>query len=282
MVKDDRLKVAVVLAVLLVVAILSFTVAANWAQKPEIHKKQFATLDEKKETVLKLTAVTTATSTLITVLPGDMATPIAEKLADVSGYLVIVLCAIFLEKYLLVITWVAVFKIIIPLICILIGVRLFVNKEVLNQVILKLALFGVAICLVIPASVGIANLIEHTYENSIQEAIDGGIEVSQEFRDELGEEDTAKEDEEENILDKITGWTKGITEKVQDTVSTFSKENIQKMLKSSQKEINNLIEAVAVMLVTSCLIPVLVLIFMLWLVKTLLNVDIEKIGKKRL
>ncbi|MBE5900942.1 MAG: hypothetical protein E7280_03445 [Lachnospiraceae bacterium] len=282
MVKDDRLKVAVVLAVLFVVAILSFTVAANWVQKPEIHKKQFATLDEKKETVLKLTAVTTATSTLITVLPGDMATPIAEKLADVSGYLVIVLCAIFLEKYLLVITWVAVFKIIIPLICILIGVRLFVNKEVLNQVILKLALFGVAICLVIPASVGIANLIEHTYENSIQEAIDGGIEVSQEFRDELGEEDTAKEDEEESILDKITGWTKGITEKVQDTVSTFSKENIQKMLKSSQKEINNLIEAVAVMLVTSCLIPVLVLIFMLWLVKTLLNVDIEKIGKKRL
>lgn len=286
MLQSDKVKIAVAIAVLLLTAVLSFTVGAKLVQNPKLHQKQIATLEEKKETVLKLTAITTATSTLITVLPGDMATPIAEKLADVSGYLVIVLCAIFLEKYLLVITWVAVFKIIIPLICLLIGIRLFVNKEVINQVILKLALFGVAICLVIPASIGIANLIEHTYENSIQEAIDGGMEVTQEFQDEMEEEDNHKKSEEEdtsyNIIDKITDWTKGVTDKVGDAVSSISPQNIKKLLKSSQKEINRLIEAVAVMMVTSCLIPVLVLIFMLWLVKTLLNIDVGKIGGKRL
>ena len=149
MFKNDNIKIACAVIILLLVAILSFTVVADWVQKPQLHKNQMKILDEKKETVLKLTAVTTATSTLITVLPGDMATPIAEKLADVSGYLVIVLCAIFLEKYLLVITGVAVCKVMVPLLCLLLGIRIFINKEVLDKIILKLALFSVAICLVI-------------------------------------------------------------------------------------------------------------------------------------
>lgn len=61
-----------------------------------------------------MTDATTATSALITLIPGDVGTPIAEKVADLSGYLLIVLCAIFLEKYLVTITGYAAFKIFIP------------------------------------------------------------------------------------------------------------------------------------------------------------------------
>ncbi|MBE5905287.1 MAG: hypothetical protein E7277_00645 [Lachnospiraceae bacterium] len=268
-------KKAIAVVVLLVIAVLSFTKVASWIEKPATHAKQIATLDEKKETVLKLTAVTTATSTMITVLPGDVATPIAEKLADVSGYLVVVLCAIFLEKYLLVITGVAVCKIMIPLLCLLVGIQLFARKEILDRVIVKLALFSVAICMVIPASVGIANMIERTYESSVQEAIDGGTKVSEKFG--IEEEEPVEETKEESksFWEKITGWTKDVSENVQDTVSSFSKEHIKEVLNSAQKEINNLIEAVAVMIVTSCLIPILVFVFMVWIVKTLLNIDVD-------
>ena len=64
--------------------------------------------------MLELTAASTAASAAITLLPGDTATPIAEKLADLSGYFLIVLCAIFLEKYLLTITSYVSFTILIP------------------------------------------------------------------------------------------------------------------------------------------------------------------------
>ena len=72
-------------AVLLLVAILSITVVGKYASAPENHQKTIASLDEKKQTVMELTAASTVTSALITLLPGDTATPIAEKMADVSG-----------------------------------------------------------------------------------------------------------------------------------------------------------------------------------------------------
>lgn len=84
--------------ILLLVAILSITVIGKYASAPENHQKTIASLDEKKQTVMELTAASTVTSALITLLPGDTATPIAEKMADVSGYLLVVLCAIYLEK----------------------------------------------------------------------------------------------------------------------------------------------------------------------------------------
>ena len=90
--------------ILLLVAILSITVIGKYASAPENHQKTIASLDEKKQTVMELTAASTVTSALITLLPGDTATPIAEKMADVSGYLLVVLCAIYLEKYLVTIT----------------------------------------------------------------------------------------------------------------------------------------------------------------------------------
>jgi hypothetical protein len=67
---------------LLVFAILSFSAGAKYASDPEHHKATIAALDEKKGTVLELTVAATATSALITLIPGDVGTPIAEKVAD--------------------------------------------------------------------------------------------------------------------------------------------------------------------------------------------------------
>lgn len=39
--------------------------------------------------------------------------------------------------------------------------------------------------------------------------------------------------------------------------------------------LSDLMEALAVMIVTSCIIPILVLMFMLWIVKVLLALDIN-------
>ncbi len=88
-------------AAAVILALASIFGVAKLTTDPAFYQKSIAALEEKQETVLELTAASTAASAAITLLPGDTATPIADKLADLSGYFLIVLCAIFLEKYLL-------------------------------------------------------------------------------------------------------------------------------------------------------------------------------------
>ena len=145
--------------VLLLVAILSITVVGKYASAPENHQKTIASLDEKKQTVMELTAASTVTSALITLLPGDTATPIAEKMADVSGYLLVVLCAIYLEKYLVTITGYVAFTYLIPIACGLWILNLIFANATVRKLAAKIAVFGLAIFLVVPASVKISDLI---------------------------------------------------------------------------------------------------------------------------
>lgn len=159
-------------AVLLLVAILSITVVGKYASAPENHQKTIASLDEKKQTVMELTAASTVTSALITLLPGDTATPIAEKMADVSGYLLVVLCAIYLEKYLVTITGYVAFTYLIPIACGLWIFNLIFANATVRKLAAKLAVFGLAISLVVPASVKISDLIGDTYQAQIEATIE--------------------------------------------------------------------------------------------------------------
>ena len=115
---------SVVKAVLLILAaLLSAFVLSKYAASPEFHQKTIEALDEKRTTVMELTAASTAASAAITLLPGDTATPIAEKLIDLSSYFLLVICAIYLEKYLVTMTGYAAFAVLIPLACVLLGLR---------------------------------------------------------------------------------------------------------------------------------------------------------------
>ena len=101
--KIDMKKILKV-AVPLVVALISIFVLSKYATSTKFHEETIKALDAKKETVMELTAASTAASAAITLIPGDTATPIAEQIADLSSYFLIVICAIYLEKYLLTIT----------------------------------------------------------------------------------------------------------------------------------------------------------------------------------
>ena len=240
----------------LVLALLSATVVAGVATDPSFHQPVIAALEEKQTTVLELTAAATAASAAVTLLPGDAATPIAEKLADLSSGFLVVLCAIYLEKYLLTITGCAAFRFLIPAACVLLAASAFWRREQLRALAGRLVIFSLAIVLVIPVSVGVSDLIEDTYQASIQAALERAKETTAEVEDNAGE---TEEDQGlwEGLLSKVTegvtGVTAGITEKVSDMVNGF-------------------LEALAVLLVTACVIPLLVLAFFVWLVKLLFHV----------
>ena len=99
--------------------------------------------------------------------PGDVGTPIANKLADLSSYFLIVLCAIYLEKYLVTITGYAAFKIFIPAACVLFAANMMVRNRSVDKLARRLLIFGICIFLVVPASVKVSDLIETTYQSQI-------------------------------------------------------------------------------------------------------------------
>ena len=240
---DNRKVLRIVLP--LILALISMLVLTRIFTSRDFHAKTIASLDDKKSTVMELTAASTAASAALTLLPGDTATPIAEKLADMSTYFLIVLCAIYVEKYLVTMTGYAAFLILIPLGCVLYAAGTGLGRHTWERIAKKLALFGIAIALVIPASVKVSDLIEHTYQSSIQE-----IQSSSE-----GQQDSDSSDN--------SGVLSGIISGIKNGVSDIS-DKLEAVL-------NNFIEALAVMLVTSCVIPVLVLVFFFWLAKNMLG-----------
>ena len=90
-----------VLTILFIIALLSVTVVSDYATSLEVHAVTLEELDEKKMTALGLTASVTAVSTAISAIPGDAATPIAEQISELTTPLLIIVCAIYLEKFLL-------------------------------------------------------------------------------------------------------------------------------------------------------------------------------------
>ena len=130
----------------LLAALFSFFVLSNIASSSEFHKHSIAALEEKQTTVLELPHVLRCSaSAAITLIPGDAATPIAEQLADLSSHFLVVLCAIYLEKYLLTITGFLAFKVLIPVACLAYILNVIFDWKGLRLLAGKLAAFGLLI-----------------------------------------------------------------------------------------------------------------------------------------
>lgn len=274
--ENEKQKKIIFALIPIVIALLSFFVIARFTSSTEFNAKTIQSLDDKKTTVMELTVASTAASAAITLIPGDVGTPIANKLADLSSYFLIVLSAIYLEKYLVTITGYAAFKILVPIACVFFSGYLLWRKEILRVVAQKFLLFGLAVYLVIPASVKVADMIETTYASSIESTIETAKQTTDEIESETGESgqvddkssnEKSQSDSDSDSKENAGGFFSGLFNKVQEGVSTATA-NVENVL-------DNFIEALAILLVTSCLIPILVLIFFVWLVKMLLGLNID-------
>ena len=126
---EHTMKKLLIAALLILLAVVSCLFLADKAMAPATHNKTIASIDDKTVTVLKLTATSTVASAAISAIPGDTATPIAEKLADFTEYFLLILCVLYSEKYLLTIMGAGTFRILIPLACALCLAGLFWNPK---------------------------------------------------------------------------------------------------------------------------------------------------------
>jgi hypothetical protein len=267
---------------LIAVAMISFFPLGNYASSVETHATTISSLDDKKQTVMELAGASTATSAAISLLPGDFGTPIADKLADLSGYFLFILGALYLEKYLVTITGYIAFKILIPIACVLLALFLLVFKksEMLKVLAIKLIAFSILIYAIIPVSVKISDMIDATYQDSIEQTIDTAKDTtaaidSEEASDDSSSDKTSSSDSSDSNENGnfFSNLFNSASDKVSDTVDTVtnavstSAEDLENML-------SNFIDAIAILIVTSCLIPVGVLLFFVWIIKITLNINL--------
>lgn len=235
--------------VLLVVGLVSFFWLAKTTADPAFHAASIAALDEKKVTAMELTAATAAGSVAISAVPGDATTPIANQISELSGYLLIVVGAIMLEKLLLSLTCYAAFQFLIPIACVLGIVYLFAHIEWCRVLARKLALFGIVICLIVPASIQVTRIVDETFQ--IQQTVDDA---------EQAVEQPADTEEEGSWFSQIGG---AITGTVSDAVD------------QAEAALSRFIDAVAALLITTCVIPIAVLLFFVWVTKLIFGIEMK-------
>ncbi|MBQ9092143.1 MAG: hypothetical protein IJY52_07750 [Anaerotignum sp.] len=251
-VKEKLSKRVVLFSILAVlIGMVSFFSGAKMLESTDVYTETIEVLDEKKGNVMGMTAALVGTSTLITGLPDDMGTPVAEQLMDMSDWLLLVLCVVFLEKYGLTLLWFGVCKVLIPLACVLFIADMIGEKRALRQIWIKLAVLSLVFTVAIPMGVKSAEMIERAYETSITALAEEGDELAQLMDAETEEKET---------------WIQSIFGKVKDSAEA--------KLEKAKEVLVRYTEQIAVMLVTSCLIPVVVLLFLFWVSKTVIGLDI--------
>ena len=139
---------------------------------------------------------------------------------------------------------------------------------------MKLGIFGVILSLIIPVSVNISNIFDATYEASIQETID----MVQEEELEL---------EEQTVLDQ--SWIDSLVTKLENGITDLTHKG-EELVARGKQLLNNFIDSVAVLMITTCVIPIGTIMVSIWLAKLLFGlqfnlpkqnpIDIRKVLKR--
>lgn len=269
-------KIALIIALLLGCFVSFFYLGEKYS-KPESYKKTIQILDKKKENVLGLVASSTTLSATLSLLPGDAGTPIAQQFADLSSYLLIILSILYTEKYLLTVIGYAVFKVLIPVALIAIGINLFWNNFSLRKIIGKIVAASVVLMLIVPVSAKVTNMIDETYQTSLLENVSDMVE-------EVGEDPEPETDSNDTQTGEKKPWYSVVADYISNAVdsvvnaastATSAVTNYAKdIIEKARNTLNNFIEATAVMLVTSCVIPIVTFFAFTWLMKLILELDI--------
>lgn len=270
-IKENHIFRIVMIVLCIVIALVSNIVLSKNYSSPEytVNKKTITYLDEKKTTALELCAGATALSAAITLIPGDTGTPIAEKLTDLSGYFLIVVSAIYLEKYLLTILGALTFRWLIPAAMIAIALYFGIRRDFFWKLGVKILIFGLAVYAVIPVSVHVSQLIYNTY----QESIDTTLAETENLISQTEENAQSSTESDQNSGDE--GFFAGLVDKAKDTIEQ-AKDTASIATEQFKYMLNKFIDGLAVLIVTTCLIPIFVMVFFVWIVKMILGTAITQ------
>jgi len=255
-----------IMVALLCIALLSIFVVAELVKSSNINAATIESLDAKKVTVMELAATAAASSTVISLIPGDVAMPIANQIAELTSYFIVVLGAILLEKLLVTVVGYVSFTYIIPFACLLGICYLYIKKEVLKNLAIRLAIFGILLSIAIPVSIYVSDIIYNSYQDTIEQT----LETANQNKAYI--DDTNKDllSEDKNLLEKVGDFLANIPSEVANDLS--------EMKKKGEDTLSAFLDTIAILIITTCVIPILILLFFAWMIKILFIVDSSQIS----
>lgn len=254
-----------IVALLIIAALLSEFVGRPHFENVETWSGTIEVIDAKKNNVLALTTSTIALSAAISALPDDTGTPVAEQLTQLSSNLGIVLAVLYLEKYLLTILGFLSLGVLGPVAFALLAISLLMHgrlttSHALFTLGIRVLLVGIIAIAVVPASVWVTQRIDETYQISIsQEESEGSAEESKPT--------DSESQENKNFWDSIASGAAQLVSNLKDGIKSVTDGVVE--------QVTNLIEGAIVMIVTSCLVPLLVLAVFLWMGHSLMGIDVS-------
>ena len=232
--------------------VFSFTVLTHVIPESKFIQDTVKHLEDSQNTIMKFSGTTIATSLSLSALPNDFASPLASTVSDLNTYFIFIFAVLFVEKLLVIEGIKIALAAIIPAACILYIASLVFEKEGFRKFGKKLLIVGISVILVIPISTHFTEKVCADYlayvDETIEEADAGANKIN-----ELMTEDA----EDATFFDKLTDAFKTAITDVNDFLAYF------------KNVVKKFVNSVAVMIVTTFVLPMLVMLLFRWLLTEL-------------
>lgn len=256
MLSDKLSKQIFIVMIWVFIGVFSFCVLSKVVPQSYFETVSMERLDECEKTVGRFAVATITTSVAITFLPDDIGSSIAESLTELDTIFVIILVAIYLEKLILTYGTAVVFQGLVPIICLLFAINVFIKNNTLKTFTLKLVALSVMVLLVIPCGTKVSDVVCNNYMEYVNDVIN-----ETETKSKSVSEIITTTDDEQSVLEKISNAFKTAVSSMNDMIEYF------------KGVIKKCITAVSILILSSCVIPILTLVLMVWIVKQLFNIS---------
>lgn len=244
------------IAVVILIA-FSFFACAPIAAKPETYAKTMQIIDDNKLQAVTITTVVTGASVAISALGDDMGSSIAQELSDLTTPLFLIVCVLFCEKFLLTTLGALSWGALLPAAGGFYIASLWKRKYRKRYRIYaqKFVLIALLCALIIPLSAGLTYMIEKTLGYEAKQAL---AEIQR-----LGDIFSPAEDTEN--MNAFSAFFANLAS------------GVTQVGKLAKDLLSLAIDAIAVLIVTSCLVPLLTVVFLVWSVRSILRNRLEDI-----
>ena len=245
--------------------VFSFTVLTHVIPESKYVQDTVKHLEDSQNTIMKFSGTTIATSLSLSALPNDFASPLASTVSDLNTYFIFIFAVLFVEK-LLVIEGIKIALVwMIPAACVLGILAVVFEKDVFKNFAKKLLILGISVIFVVPISTHFTETVCADYLTYVDETIeeaDAGANKINELMAEDGEDAT--------FFDKLSSAFKTAINDVNDLLAYF------------KNVVKKCVNSVAVMIVTTFVLPMLVMLLFRWLLKELfaLHLPVPKVSIK--
>lgn len=253
-------KLAIKVLSLLLIAAVSFFIAKDAIANARFVEESLQTVEENRNTVMKLSAATLSASLVISAFPDDFATPFASSLSNMNFYFVFLLMVLFLEKVLLKSGIELAFGGMIPVACIIgaIAIAIGPRENALKSLAARILALALAIAFVVPCSTYATKLVEAEIATYVDDAI---IETT---------EGTSKIDEAIEGDDN----EKTAFEKLSDLFHTAAS-GISGFFDYMKNTIRKCMNSIAILIVSNFVMPLVTFFVLKWVLKETFDVVIS-------